>query len=399
MDRLAICAVFKNEAPFLLEWIAYHRAIGFDGFVLYDNDSTDGGADLVRRSAVGGMVKILHWPRRPGQLPAYRHFIYNFAADFDWVAFLDIDEFLLPARGDGIRGLLPAWRDFSAVVMHWRVFGSSGWESRPEGLVIENYVMRSPDALPVNRHIKSLVRCAELLDVTENPHEFQVAGPVCDTAGRPAEMVGIRNAVCHENLVVNHYMTRSRQDWMAKIRRGSAMFEYSEPKYKQELLEHFDEVSTVRDDAIGRFAPLVHALLAGSKPRARAATAQPAGPVSVVAHIQDVGDVDAAGGDWVGKRGGGRWIEGFALLPVSDVVAEYRVADSDWVKAAGFAGSRGMGTPIRGFAVRAPGYECRYRATFVGGAKSGWVRDGAVCAAAGWPAVEAMRIVLRVRDG
>jgi hypothetical protein len=375
MERLAICAVFKNEAPFLLEWIAYHRAIGFDRFFLYDNDSTDGGADLIRRSALGAAVRVVHWPRRPGQLAAYRHFIYNHAADFDWVAFIDIDEFLLPMRGDGIRELLPAWRDFSAV------------------LVIENYVMRSPDSLPVNRHIKSFVRCSALLDVTENPHEFQVRGPVCDTAGRPAEMVGIRNVACHANLVLHHYMTRSRQDWMAKIRRGSAMFEYSEPKYKQELFEHFVDVSTVRDDAIGRFAPLVSALLAGPKRRVRPVPA--ASPVVVVAHIQHVGDVEAAGGDWVGTRSGGRWIEGFGLAAMADVAVEYRLDDSGWVAAGGFAGSRGMGMPIRGFAVRAAGWICRYRATFVGGAKTGWVTDGALCSAPGLPPVEAMQIVLR----
>jgi len=226
-----------------------------------------------------------------------------------------------------------------------------------------------------------------------------VTGPVCDTAGRPAAMIGIRDVTCHENLVLNHYMTRSRQDWMEKIRRGSAMFEYKEPKYRQELFEHFVDVSTVRDDAIARFAPGVRALLAGKKRRVRATPVAAPGPVSIVAHIQNVGDVDAACGDWVGTRGGGRWIEGFALLPLVDVAADYRVDDSVWVKAGGFAGSRGLGIPIRGFAVRAERYQCSYRATFVGGAASGWVSDGGVCSAPGLPAVEAMQIVLRLRDG
>ena len=35
MKPLAVCAIFKNEGPFLLEWIAYHRAQGLDYFVLY----------------------------------------------------------------------------------------------------------------------------------------------------------------------------------------------------------------------------------------------------------------------------------------------------------------------------------------------------------------------------
>jgi hypothetical protein len=51
MDKIAICAIFKDEAPFLLEWLAFHRMIGVDLFVLYDNGSNDGGADRIHASS------------------------------------------------------------------------------------------------------------------------------------------------------------------------------------------------------------------------------------------------------------------------------------------------------------------------------------------------------------
>ena len=68
MDKIAVCALFKDEAPYLLEWLAFHRMIGVDLFVLYDNGSSDGGADLVRASSFGRNVSIIDWPDRPGQL-------------------------------------------------------------------------------------------------------------------------------------------------------------------------------------------------------------------------------------------------------------------------------------------------------------------------------------------
>ena len=37
-----IVTTMKNEGPFLLEWIAYHRAIGVSDFLVYTNDCTDG---------------------------------------------------------------------------------------------------------------------------------------------------------------------------------------------------------------------------------------------------------------------------------------------------------------------------------------------------------------------
>jgi len=31
----------RNEAPYILEWLAYHRSIGVDGFLIYSNDCDD----------------------------------------------------------------------------------------------------------------------------------------------------------------------------------------------------------------------------------------------------------------------------------------------------------------------------------------------------------------------
>ena len=143
MSRLAICAIFKNEAAFLLEWIAYHRIVGFDHFYLYDNDSTDGGADLIRQSNLARYVTVTQWPQRPGQLPAYRDFIDHHAQGFDWAAFIDLDEFLLPLEGRSVRPILESLGTASAVLVHWRVFGPSGWDERPAGLAIDNYTKRA----------------------------------------------------------------------------------------------------------------------------------------------------------------------------------------------------------------------------------------------------------------
>ena len=33
MDKIAVCAIFKDEAPYLLEWLAFHSMIGVDLFV------------------------------------------------------------------------------------------------------------------------------------------------------------------------------------------------------------------------------------------------------------------------------------------------------------------------------------------------------------------------------
>ncbi len=284
MDRrsLAVCAIFKNEAPYLLEWIAYHRVIGFDRFVLYDNASTDGGADLVRRSPLTDCATVIHWPQRPGQLSAYRHFIDIFAPAHDWAAFIDLDEFILPLGGNSLADTLQRCQHAAAVLANWRVFGPAGREEPAPGLVTEAYDLRAEDSLPVNRHVKSIVRCSELLDVTENPHEFRVKGPVCNPLGQEVPNVGLQPAACHQGLVINHYYTRSRREWLAKIHRGSAMFDYAEPKYTEDVFEHLAAACTVKDDSIKAYLPQTRALMGIAPqmdtPAPTPVSAEPPGP-------------------------------------------------------------------------------------------------------------------------
>src|SRR3984885_7724305 len=220
MKQLVVCAIFRNEARYLLEWLTYHHLVGVDHFVLYDNGSTDDPARVIGGSPMAEHVTLIRWPQRPGKLPAYRHFIDIFAPGFEWAAFIDLDEFLLPLNGRKVQDTLDRLPGAAAVLVQWRVFGPGPWDASPPGLVIENYDQRAADDFPTNGHVKTIARCSELLDVTENPHEFKVNGPVFNTAGHLAPNTAIQAQPCYQHLVLNHYFSKSRQDWLAKIQRG-----------------------------------------------------------------------------------------------------------------------------------------------------------------------------------
>lgn len=278
MDRplLAICATFRNQAAYLLEWIAYHRVIGFDRFVLYDNASTDGGADIIRRSPLADRVTVIHWPQQPGQLAAYRHFIDIFAPAYDWAAFIDTDEFILPLDGTTLRDTLQRCAQASAVLVNWRVFGPAGHEMPASGLVIEAYDLRADDSLPVNRQVKSVVRCADLLDVTQTPHEFRVKGPVCNPLGQAVPNTALQPSPCHEGLVINRYYTKSRRDWLARTQGAGSVPDAMAPGYTGEVFDQLAAACQVKDATIKAFAPMVQQLLA--EPEAAATPLEPVAP-------------------------------------------------------------------------------------------------------------------------
>ena len=128
----------------------------------------------------------------------------------------------------------------------------------------------------------------------------------------------------------------------------------------------------------------------------------------VVAHIQNVGDVEGKLGDWIGDRHSGRWIEGFRIMPPQNVASEellYRVVIgrdqlSPWSLSGRFCGSEGLALPLRGFCLSLRGqaaanYECSYAATFVDGSMIGLTPGGQTCAAATFAPLEAFQINLR----
>ncbi len=45
--KFGVVAMCRNEAPYLLEWIAHYRALGFQQVTIYDNQSNDASADIL----------------------------------------------------------------------------------------------------------------------------------------------------------------------------------------------------------------------------------------------------------------------------------------------------------------------------------------------------------------
>src|SRR6188474_819157 len=98
--RTAIVAIFKNECEYVLEWIAYHRAvIGINDFIIADNISDDGTTQLLEALDQAGLIKRIVFPRESEsagpQIPAYNHILEQFKDQYDYFLFIDADEFLV----------------------------------------------------------------------------------------------------------------------------------------------------------------------------------------------------------------------------------------------------------------------------------------------------------------
>jgi Glycosyltransferase family 92 len=214
--QLAAMVRVKDEARFLPEWIAYHVCLGVEHCYVYDNDSTDDLAAVIRPFVEAGHATIIPWPTIPVSPSAHNDFLARFGPACRWVAFLDADEFLVERTPGVLRAVLGASARRPAVAVSSRYFGSGGFERIPDGLVIDRFDRANAR---MNDHVKVIARPDEIHRY-RNPHNFYYRlGRLARTPdGRPVFGSFVRSRTVPD-LVLHHYLYRSREDYERKARR------------------------------------------------------------------------------------------------------------------------------------------------------------------------------------
>ncbi|HHY02123.1 MAG TPA: glycosyltransferase family 2 protein [Paracoccus sp.] len=150
----------RNEAPFLIEWIAYHKVIGFENIIVAANPSTDGTDELLAALAEAGEIMFVpHDP--PEGVGPQRHAARlanerNLIPDGAWASWLDADEFLNIHAGDGrVEDLIAAVGSHLGVLIPWRIFGDGGNDGFSGRHISDDFVAAAEENLHHNLELKS----------------------------------------------------------------------------------------------------------------------------------------------------------------------------------------------------------------------------------------------------
>lgn len=129
-NTTAIITCMKNEGPFILEWLAYHRVIGVNGFLVYTNDCTDGTDTFLDLLQDKGFLQHRDNPfKNTGLKPQHAALQAGenepVIRDSNWVISMDVDEFINIKVGDGtLSALWDATGDANMISCTWRLFGN-----------------------------------------------------------------------------------------------------------------------------------------------------------------------------------------------------------------------------------------------------------------------------------
>lgn len=258
--EMAFVAIAKNEEPYIREWIEYHRLVGVTKFYIYDNESDDDMCKVLAPYVEAGLVEYTFVAGKARQLDAYNDAVRKHKNECRWMAFLDIDEFLMPMDSfkpvanvvsEIVQG---AGKGAVGVSVNWALYGSSHFKERPQGLVIDNFVNR---ALPTHWScymVKTICNPRMICDYISPHYPLYRLGAysVNDSDGK-RQYCWFCHTVAYQRLRVNHYMVKSRQEFMMKSRRGLADREGS---YDMEVFDKYD-LNDVHDEAMKLYSAAI----------------------------------------------------------------------------------------------------------------------------------------------
>jgi hypothetical protein len=250
--RVAVCAIVQYESLYLSEWLAHHRTIGVEHFFLLDDNAADAfernqtalmvapfGADVTLFhseqlgtlvtddalvAAVGGLSKkqFLWFTHCSRELRTFA------GKQFDWIANIDADEFVLPVDADKnwcLQDLLAKQAPATpALMLSRRTFTSSGETDYVDAPVMSRFT-KAADTTTV----KSIVRPETvLLCASAHQCEYKDGARARNLAGQESgtEKSGreTTNPVFAPAFLA-HYRTKSLSECVWKTVRGYGWME------------------------------------------------------------------------------------------------------------------------------------------------------------------------------
>ncbi len=254
---LSIVAIVKNEADYIDEWIRYHLLVGVDRFFIYDNGSTDETLNVLQKYIDQGIVVLRTHLGIGQQLNVYNDALRRYRLMSKYIAFIDVDEFLYSCEPEKtvrqqIDELFALYPNAGGIAANWRMFGSGGHVSKPEGGVLENFLYRSKDDGKGTRCVKTIANPRRVYRYVHAHYPMYYKGYYSvDESGKRVD--GWANPVKEiRRLRINHYFTKSKEEWIVRRQLGRVDRKHFEARTMDEFYAH--DNNDIYDDGMLPFA-------------------------------------------------------------------------------------------------------------------------------------------------
>lgn len=231
-QEIVVSCPIKNDNEYLIEFTEHYLNIGFDKIYFYDNNDDDiQPVDLLKGYIQNNKVEIVDYRNMVFNDTLHRnHFFAN--GDFDWVLFVDDDEFLELKKHKDIREFLSSFDDdVTKIAINNLHYGDNEKCYYEKGRVQDRFKIPLPldsytNSYTFNSAIKSLLKKTNGT-FTLNAHSLLDDNPYFNADNKKISLRNYWNVndneVTYDTAYIKHYCTKSLEEFVkCKIKRSKS---------------------------------------------------------------------------------------------------------------------------------------------------------------------------------
>lgn len=215
--NLTIGAIFKNEAPYLQEWVNHYLDRGVEHFYLINDNSDDNYLDVLQPYINNKLITIfdvkvnLTFVNR--QYVIYNNFFNLIKNDTKWFIVCDIDEYIWSPINRNFNLALSLMEKDNVSIYYPAsiLFGSNGHLKQPKSIV-ESFTKRQNIDLKAIKFIKEYLQ-TKYICLTSEVDEFGIH--VCNMKKSSTKKEVYQDPLLLNTSIfrLNHYRLQSKEKW------------------------------------------------------------------------------------------------------------------------------------------------------------------------------------------
>jgi len=264
----------KQEAPYIIEWVTYHKALGFE-VIIADNGGDDDTSKILTALHNAKIITRIdfRFKKTSPQIPAYRAILrYVKQRGIDFIGFLDCDEFftkeipikeLSPSVGADYIASEFSRLNATQLSYQWLLYGSKTNFSDQSLPVLERFSHHSKIDEKRNVMDKSFVKVSEMFKFTNGiifgpkiltPHHFHGANKRWYLDGEQIKKFDFhKQKTSYHSGAILHFQIKTWEEFQLKKNRGGGDTKWS--RYHSNFFKNndFNDINTkISQDIIKR---------------------------------------------------------------------------------------------------------------------------------------------------
>ncbi len=235
----SICLIIRDENEYLEEWLKWHIGQGVEHFYIYDHGSKQPVCEFLKTlgKEVQDKVTVINFGGSHvyAQHDAYNDCLEKFKYESRWIGFIDSDEMVRIKNGKTLPEYLKPFEHYAGLFIVWEMYGANGQVKKSPLPLRERFTKLSPStkSFGVGKVFVQPLLIKKML--THNGYTLEGCYVVDENEDFVDEAEAWKFNGTTETICLDHYYTKSYEEWVEKMKRGSA-----DPQYFRYYEDFFD---------------------------------------------------------------------------------------------------------------------------------------------------------------